>query len=280
MTGQDGGFRAAAARFKAEVEAARHQGPPGGVRGEGAVGRLPPWHRRADEPGKTGRLRGSAAPRSQPTSPDAREDATKFRTANDLPVEDLPDADELTRRPAPAEAPPPQARGRGLLAAPGTVSTSTRGTSPPLPRRRREWTRPPMNPRAPGSIHQSAPSETRTRTFRNSESSSTRPSNPTVRMPCRAPVFELAGREKPQLGRPVAGIAPASVAAGRGSRRRTGPYATVTDPSSVRRSRSQRPAIRWRQPGTGHGRVYVARGVRTKKRTTRPRRMKGAAPNA
>ncbi len=107
MTGQDGGFRAAAARFKAEVEAAvtRARRAASEAKAQSAD-----FRRGTDDltnQARTGRLRIRRS-QVQPTSPDAREDATKFRTANDLPVEDLPDADELTRRPAPAEAPPPQ----------------------------------------------------------------------------------------------------------------------------------------------------------------------------
>jgi hypothetical protein len=107
MTGQDGGFRAAAARFKTEVEAAL-------TRARRAVAEAKAQSadfRRGSEDlagqARTGRLRTRRS-QTHPTSPEAREDAEKFRRANDLPVEELPDADALSRRAAPAEEPPPQ----------------------------------------------------------------------------------------------------------------------------------------------------------------------------
>jgi hypothetical protein len=108
MTGQDGGFRAAAARFKTEVEAALTRARRAAAE---AKAQSADFRRSTDDlanQARTGRLR-SRRSQVQPTSAQAREDAEKFRHANDLPVEQLPDADELTRRPSPpAEAPPPQ----------------------------------------------------------------------------------------------------------------------------------------------------------------------------
>jgi len=108
MTGQDGGFRAAAARFKSEVEAALTRARRAAAE---AKEQSADFRRGSDDlasQARTGRLRIRRS-QVQPTSEQAREDAEKFRNANDLPVEQLPDADELTRRTAPpAEAPPPQ----------------------------------------------------------------------------------------------------------------------------------------------------------------------------
>jgi hypothetical protein len=108
MTGQDGGFRAAAARFKNEVEAALTRARRAAAE---AKEQSADFRRGSDDlanQARTGRLRIRRS-QVQPTSEQAREDAEKFRNANNLPVEQLPDADELTRRTAPpAEAPPPQ----------------------------------------------------------------------------------------------------------------------------------------------------------------------------
>ncbi|HEY7596508.1 MAG TPA: hypothetical protein VH969_25400 [Actinophytocola sp.] len=99
MTGQDGGFRAATARFKAEVEAAltRARRAAAEAREQSAD-----FRRGTDDladQARTGRLRLRRT-QVRPTSAEAKAEAEKFRNANDLPVEDLPDADELTARPA------------------------------------------------------------------------------------------------------------------------------------------------------------------------------------
>ena len=103
MTGQDGGFRAAAARFKSEVEAALTRARRAAAE---AKEQSADFRRGTDDlanQARTGRLR---VRRSQTTNPQAREDAEKFRRANGLPVEDLPDAEDLTRRPEPRAAAP------------------------------------------------------------------------------------------------------------------------------------------------------------------------------
>jgi hypothetical protein len=136
MTGQDGGFRAAAARFKSEVEAAL-------TRARRAVAEAKEQSadfRRGNEDlasqARTGRMRVRRS-QTQPTSPEAREDAEKFRHANDLPVEKLPDADELTRRPAPAEEPPPQRDDEDFSQRQLLIDIDARdepGPAPPAPR--------------------------------------------------------------------------------------------------------------------------------------------------
>lgn len=99
MTGQDGGFRAAAARFKADVEAALTRARRAAAE---AKEQSADFRRGSDDlanQARTGRLRVRRG-QLRPTSPDAQADAEKFRNANDLPVEDLPVADKLTTRPA------------------------------------------------------------------------------------------------------------------------------------------------------------------------------------
>jgi hypothetical protein len=103
MTGQDGGFRAAVARFKAEVEAAltRARRAAADAKEQSAE-----FRRGSDDIARqtrTGRLRGPN--RGQATSAEARANAMKFRNANELPVEDLPDADTAPARPRAAEPP-------------------------------------------------------------------------------------------------------------------------------------------------------------------------------
>jgi hypothetical protein len=101
MTGQDGGFRAAVARFKAEVDAALTRARRAAA---DAKEQAAEFRRGSDDIARqtrTGRLRGRD--RGQATSPEARANAMKFRNANDLPVEDLPDPS--TVRPPAAEQP-------------------------------------------------------------------------------------------------------------------------------------------------------------------------------
>jgi hypothetical protein len=104
MTGQDGGFRAAVARFKAEVEAALTRARRAAA---DAKEQSTEFRRGNDDIARqtrTGRLRGPS--RGQATSPEARANAAKFRNANDLPVEDLAAAEPVTARPRPAAEQP------------------------------------------------------------------------------------------------------------------------------------------------------------------------------
>ncbi len=106
MTGQDGGFRAVTERFKAEVEAALTRARRAA---DEAKAQSAEFRRGSDDladKARTGRLRPSRRGQIRPTSAEARAAAERFRAANALPVEDLPDADTLTRQPArPAEEP-------------------------------------------------------------------------------------------------------------------------------------------------------------------------------
>lgn len=106
MTGQDGGFRAAAARFKAEVEAALTRARRAA---DEAKAQSAEFRRGSDDladRARTGRLRPIRRGQLRPTDADARADAEAFRAAHGLPVPDLPDADALNRPPkATAETP-------------------------------------------------------------------------------------------------------------------------------------------------------------------------------
>jgi hypothetical protein len=109
MTGQDGGFRAAAARFRSEVEAALTRARRAASE---AKAHTADFRRGTDEfakQAKSGRLRGARG-HLTPTDPRSRTDAENFRHANGLPVEKLPDADKLLHQlpPAPAEELPPR----------------------------------------------------------------------------------------------------------------------------------------------------------------------------
>lgn len=99
MTGQDGNFRAATARFKAEVDAALTRARRAA---DEAKAQSAEFRRGSDDladKARTGRLRRGQV---RPTSAEARTAAERFRNANELPVEELPDADSLTaRQPAP-----------------------------------------------------------------------------------------------------------------------------------------------------------------------------------
>lgn len=97
MTGQDGGFRAAVARFRADVEAAltRARRAAADAKEQSAE-----FRRGSDDLARQSR-RPRPVRRGQETGAEARETAVKFRKANDLTVEELPDADE---QPAPARA--------------------------------------------------------------------------------------------------------------------------------------------------------------------------------
>jgi hypothetical protein len=103
MTGQDGGFTQAAARFSTEVDHAltRARRAAGEARAQSAE-----FRRRTEElagQAKKGKLRGVRAGEVAATSAEARAQAAEFRGANGLPVDELPDADALIARlPAPA----------------------------------------------------------------------------------------------------------------------------------------------------------------------------------
>lgn len=113
MTGQDSGFRGAAARFKAEIEAAltRARRAASDARAQSADFRE--RTRELAEQAKTGRLRGVQRGQVQPTTPEQRAEAAKFRQANGLADEldaaQLPDAGRLIARlPAGVPAPEPE----------------------------------------------------------------------------------------------------------------------------------------------------------------------------
>lgn len=101
MTGQDGGFRAAVARFRAEVDAALTRARRAAA---DAKEQAAEFRRGSDDLGRqlrTGRMRPIR--RGQATSKEAREAAGKFRDANDLPVEQFPVAEQ---KPQPRPEPP------------------------------------------------------------------------------------------------------------------------------------------------------------------------------
>jgi hypothetical protein len=96
------GFRQAAARFTAEVEWAltRARRAARAAKAESAD-----FRRHTEELTTQAKARKLRRTQATPTSPEARADAAKFRTDNDLPVLDLPSVDELAgRRPTRAPA--------------------------------------------------------------------------------------------------------------------------------------------------------------------------------
>jgi hypothetical protein len=98
MTGQDGGFPQAARRFIAEVDTALTRARRA-AREARAVSEQ--FRRSTGELGaqaKTGKLRGVRRGEVTPTSEQARAQAVEFRTANGLPVEELPGPDALIAR--------------------------------------------------------------------------------------------------------------------------------------------------------------------------------------
>jgi hypothetical protein len=107
MTGQDGGFRAAAARFRAEVEAALTRARRATSEAKANSADFRRGTEEFAKQAKSGRLRG-ARRHLTPTDPRTRAEAENFRHANGLPVEQLPDAEQLLRQPAPAEEPAPR----------------------------------------------------------------------------------------------------------------------------------------------------------------------------
>jgi hypothetical protein len=102
MTGQDGSFSQAAARYIADVDTALTRARRA-AREARAVSE--DFRRGTGELGaqaKKGKLRGVRRDDVTPTSAEPRAQAVEFRTANGLPVEELPDADALIARlPAP-----------------------------------------------------------------------------------------------------------------------------------------------------------------------------------
>ena len=106
MTGQDGGFREAAARFSAEVQSALTRARRAASEAKAQSGEFRRGTAELAEQAKTGRLRGVRRDQVEPTSEQARTEAEKFRNANGLTVEDLPDADALIAR-LPDREPPP-----------------------------------------------------------------------------------------------------------------------------------------------------------------------------
>jgi len=98
MTGQDGGFPQAAARFSAEVDRALTRAKRATRE---ARAQSEDFRRRNDElaaQAKRGKLRGVRRGAVAVTSAAPREQAVDFRNTNGLPVEELPDADALIAR--------------------------------------------------------------------------------------------------------------------------------------------------------------------------------------
>jgi hypothetical protein len=104
MTGQDGGFRSAVARFKAEVEAALTRARRAAADAKQQSAEFRRGSEDIARQTRTGRLRGQVSP----TSAEARTEAVKFRNANELPVEELPDTDTATTRPLRPEVAQPR----------------------------------------------------------------------------------------------------------------------------------------------------------------------------
>ena len=106
MTGQDGGFPQAARRFIAEVDTALTRARRAAREARATSEQ---FRRSTGELGaqaKTGKLRGVRRGDVTPTNEESRAQAVEFRTANGLPVEELPGADALIARlPSPAPEP-------------------------------------------------------------------------------------------------------------------------------------------------------------------------------
>lgn len=108
MTGQDGGFRAATARFSAEVAAALTRARRAASEAKAQSTEFRKATSELAEQAKTGRLRGVHRDQVVPTGEAARADAAKFRNDNGLPVEELPAAGALIARlPEPEPEPVP-----------------------------------------------------------------------------------------------------------------------------------------------------------------------------
>lgn len=111
MSGQDGGFRAAAARFSAEVESALTRARRAASEAKAQSTGFRKDTRELAEQARTGRLRGVRRDQVEPTGAEARAEAAKFRHANgladELDVADLPDAGTLIAGVPPAGAAEP-----------------------------------------------------------------------------------------------------------------------------------------------------------------------------
>jgi hypothetical protein len=94
MTGQDGGFRAAVARFRADVEAALTRARRAAA---DAKEQSADFRRGTDDLARQARTGRRAVRRGQATDPAAREEAVKFRDANGLRIEELPEPDAEPR---------------------------------------------------------------------------------------------------------------------------------------------------------------------------------------
>jgi hypothetical protein len=98
MTGQDGGFPQAAARFSAEVDSALTRARRAAAEARALSADFRRGTGELAGQAKAGRLRGIRRDDVTPTSADARQQAVEFRTANGLAVEELPDAGALVAR--------------------------------------------------------------------------------------------------------------------------------------------------------------------------------------
>lgn len=107
MSGPEGGFSHAVARFSAEVSRALTTARRAA---RDAKAESAEFRRRTEElaeQAKRGKLRGLRRGDAAATTPAAREDATKFRTDNGLPVPEMPTAEELLARLPNREPAPP-----------------------------------------------------------------------------------------------------------------------------------------------------------------------------
>ena len=104
MTGQ---FREAADRFAADVQAAMTRARRATSEARARSGQFRRGTEDLAEQAKSGRLEDLYADEAEPTSEQARTDASTFRAARGLPVEEYPDAEALVAslpdRPEPVE---------------------------------------------------------------------------------------------------------------------------------------------------------------------------------
>lgn len=98
MSGQDGGFPQAAARFSAEVDHALTRARRAAREAKAESADFRKRTEELSEQAKNGKLRGLRRSQVVPTSQAAREDATTFRVDNGLPVDAMPGADTLIAR--------------------------------------------------------------------------------------------------------------------------------------------------------------------------------------
>lgn len=109
MSGPEGGFSHAVARFSAEVAQALTTARRAA---RDAKAESAEFRRRTEElaeQAKRGKLRGLRRGEVAATTPEAREAAAKFRADNGLPVPELPTAEELLARLPSREPAPPAA---------------------------------------------------------------------------------------------------------------------------------------------------------------------------